>query len=75
MTLLNTLYASLEIYDSCSKEVISTSTTYYRRSLQHEYLEFTWDTYPAVDIYPHALKMVPKLFTSTGTPITIYSSA
>ena len=75
MPLLNTLCASLEIYDSCSKEVISTSTTYYIRLLQHQYLEFTWNTEHAVDIYPYALKMVPKLFTSTGTPITIYSSA
>ena len=75
MTLLNTLCASLEIYDSCSKEVISTSTTYYKRLSQHQYLEFTWNIAPAVDIYPPALKMVPKLFTSTGTPITIYSSA
>ena len=75
MTLLNTLCASLEIYDSCSKEVIFTSNSYNRWLSQCQYLEFTWNTEHAVDIYPHALRMVPKLFTSTGTPITIYSSA
>ena len=75
MTLLNTLCASLEIYDSCSKEVISTSTTYSRSLSQDQYLQFTWNINPVADIYPYVLRMVPKLFTSTGTPITIYSSA
>ena len=75
MTLLDTLCGSLEIYDSYSKEVIFTSTTYSKMLSQYQYLEFIWNTEHAVDIYPHALRMVPKLFTSTGTPITIYSSA
>lgn len=73
--LLYSLYANLEVYDSCSKEVISLITTSSKSLSQYQYLRFSWNVAPVVDIYPHVLKIVPKLFTSTGTPITIYSSA
>ena len=69
------LRPSLEIYDSYSKELISTCTTSTYDS-RGQYYDITWYPENVADIYPQsALKLVPKLFNSTGTPITIYSSA